>query len=91
MALPTSSTQQDSMWLLDSKRSAKVESAQLYLTVIEARRMRDALIKLIGDPEAIETEQIGEANELSVAIVTDRKLDAATWTLRQRQLLFDNQ
>lgn len=79
------------MWLLDSKRSAKVESAQLYLTVVEARRMRDALIKMILDPEAPDSEQIGETGELSLAIITDRKLDKGTWTMRQRQLLFDNQ
>ena len=78
------------MWLLDTKRSTKVESAQLYLTVVEARRLRDALIKMIAEPDAPDTEQIGEASELAVSIVTDRKLDTGTWTLRQRQLLFDN-
>lgn len=78
------------MWLLDTKRSTKVETAQLYLTVVEARRLRDALINLIAEPESPETEQIGDASELSVSIVTDRKLDTGTWTLRQRQLLFDN-
>jgi hypothetical protein len=78
------------MWLLDTPRSTKVESLQLYLTVVEARRMRDALIKLIAEPEAVETEQIGDGAQVTISIVTDRKLDTGTWTLRQRQLLFDN-
>lgn len=78
------------MWLLDTPRSTKVESLQLYLTVAEARRMRDALIKLIAEPEAVETEQIGDGAQVAISIVTDRKLDTGTWTLRQRQLLFDN-
>lgn len=78
------------MWLLDSKRSTKVESAKLFLTVVEARRMRDALIKLIADPDEPDTEHIGEDGELSVSIITDRKLDTGSWTLRERQLLFDN-
>ena len=78
------------MWLLDVERSQKVASGQLYLTVPEARRLRDALIELLDDPDAFERRQIGAAAELSVLIVTDRKLDTDRWSLRERQLLFDN-
>lgn len=78
------------MWLLDTQRSTKVESLQLYLTVVEARRMRDALIKLIAEPEAVDSEQVGDDGQMTISIVTDRKLDTGTWTLRQRQLLFDD-
>ena len=78
------------MWFLDVERSNKVESAQLYLTVPEARRLRDALIELLDEPDAFEHRHVGNPGELSVAIVTDRKLDTDRWTLRERELLFDN-
>ena len=78
------------MWLLDVERSNKIEAAQLYLTVPEARRLRDALIELLDEPDAFEQARVGEMNELRVSIITDRKLDTDRWTLRERELLFDN-
>jgi hypothetical protein len=78
------------MWILDVERSSKVAAAQLYLTVPEARRLRDALIELLDDPDASVHRHIGSEGELSVSIITDRKLDSDRWTLRERQLLFDN-
>ena len=78
------------MWLLDAERSQKVASAHLYLTVPEARRLRDALIELLDTPDAFDHGRVGEGDELAVSIVTDRKLDSDRWTLRERQLLFDN-
>ena len=78
------------MWLLDAERSQKVTRGQLYLTVPEARHLRDALIELLDDPDAFDRKDVGATAELSVAIITDRKLDTDRWTLRERQLLFDN-
>ena len=78
------------MWLLDAERSNRVENAQLYLTVTEARRLRDALIELLDEPDAFEHRHVGEVGQLSLSIITDRKLDTDRWTLRERQLLFDN-
>ena len=78
------------MWLLDVERSNRVETAQVYLTIPEARRLRDALIELLDEPDAFEHRHVGTASELSVSIVTDRKLDTDRWTLRERELLFDN-
>jgi microcystin degradation protein MlrC len=75
------------MWILDSQRKASVLEAQIYLTLTEARELRDALIKLIADPEASEHEHFGEGAEFSVSIVTQGKLARGGYTPLERRVL----
>jgi len=75
------------MWILDPQRKVPIPEAQLYVTLQEARWLRDAMIKLIADPEALEHEHLGDGAELSIAIVTKRKLATGAYTPLERELL----
>jgi hypothetical protein len=77
------------MRILDAERGQPITAAQLYLTEREARELRDALGELLAAPEATEHRHVLDgAVDLSVSIVTQRKLDnTAGYTAAERKLL----
>jgi hypothetical protein len=75
------------MWIVDPQRKKGIPEAQLYVTLAEARQLRDAMIKLIADPEANEHEHLGEDGEFSISIITNRKLSDGAYTPLERQVL----
>ena len=75
------------MLILDPQRKVAVPEAQIYVTLQEARWLRDALIRLIADPEAMKHERFGNGAELSLSIVTNGKLARGAYTPLARELL----
>jgi hypothetical protein len=77
--------------MLDVDRGQSVRVAQLYLSPREATQVRDALTKLLRDPEQNDHEHILEedmSREISVSIVTPTKLsDLTRYTEPERKLL----
>ena len=65
------------MRLLDGDKQVPLHIVQLYLTLGEATKLRDALTNLLIDPEANAHEHISAEDgtrELSVSVVTEAKL-----------------
>jgi hypothetical protein len=75
------------MWVLDPHRKVSVPQAQLYVTPAEARELRDALAKLLEDPEALEHDHLGDGAEFSISIVTKAKLASGRYTSLEQQVL----
>ncbi len=65
------------MRMLDSDYQGPVRRVQLYLSPREAADLRDALDRLLADPDAIANERVlaeDASRDLSVSIVTAGKL-----------------
>jgi hypothetical protein len=65
------------MRMLDSDYQGPVRRIQLYLSPREAADLRDALDRLLEDPDAITNERVlaeDASRDLSVSIVTAAKL-----------------
>jgi len=75
------------MWIVDPQRKTGIAEAQLYVTLEEALELRDALSRLIADPEAMEHEHLGDGAEFSISIVTEEKLRRAGYTPLERTVL----
>ena len=75
------------MWIVDPQRKTGIPEAQLYVTLAEARHLRDVMIKLIADPEANQHEHVGDGGEFSISIITNRKLREEEYTPLERQVL----
>jgi hypothetical protein len=79
------------MRILDADRGQGVRVLQLYMTANEARELRDHLDALVEDPEASEHRHVcshdDPSRDLSVSIVTPRKLREGRYTVKERQVL----
>lgn len=65
------------MRILDTDNQGPVRRIQLYLTPREAADLRDALDRLLDDPEATANERVlaeDTSRDISVSIVTASKL-----------------
>jgi hypothetical protein len=78
------------MRILDTDNQGPVRRAQLYLSAREAGALRQALDRLLQDPEANAHEHVfaeDGSRELSVSIVTQAKLqDARRYTDAERRM-----
>jgi len=78
------------MRMLDSEAKRSVRTLQLYVSPAEAANLRDALIRLLTDPEANEHEHVfcdHSAREMSLSIVTSAKLAARRYTALEQAIL----
>ena len=77
------------MRTIDTDRKQSVRSAQLYLTVREARELRQQLDHLLADPESNEHFHVHADDthrEISCSIVTPRKLTQGSYTDLERRV-----
>ena len=76
------------MRLLDVTTDRPVQQAQLYLSIEEARELRDCLNALLVDPELSDHEHLIDKDgwDLSFSILTERKLAGSRYTARERKL-----
>ena len=79
------------MRMLDVDRKQSVRVMQLYLSPHEATQFRDALSKLLRDPEQSDHEHVfaeDMSREISCSIVTPKKLsDLSDYTDVERKIL----
>ncbi len=78
------------MRMLDSDRQQSVKRLQLYLDPGEAARLRDFLDELLQSPGALlhhHLESDDEGRDLSVSLVTERKLQVGKYTQLEREVL----
>ena len=81
------------MRALDGQEQRGLRSVQLYLSRGEAAELREALDRLLGDPEANEHVHVMSSDavaELSVSIVTAHKLRSGGRYTRTEQELLRN-
>jgi len=81
------------MRMLDGLSSRLIENLQLYLSADEAKQLRDALARLLADPEATEHVHVFSRDmrvELSASIVTEAKVAAGGYTAAEQALLRDH-
>ena len=77
------------MRMLDTDREQSVRVLQFYLTTKEAKEFRDALNKLLSDPEANEHFHIfaeDMSRECSCSIITPGKLAKSDYTDVERRI-----
>jgi len=78
--------------MLDFERRQSVQSLQLYLTPGEASQLREELDRLLADQDALAHAHLqpdGGVQNLSVSIITARKLDVGHYTELERRVLGD--
>ena len=78
------------MRMLDPDAQRSVRVLQLYLSAAEATELRDALTRLLTDPEANEHEHVfceHTDREVSVSIVTSAKRAAGGYTALEQMIL----
>jgi len=66
------------MRMLDPQKNVTAKELQIYLSVKEAKELRNQLDRLLKDPEAFEHCHIyadDGSRQISVSILTDRKME----------------
>jgi hypothetical protein len=82
------------MKMIDIESNKRVNVLQLYLTPQEARYFRSELDQLLVDPEATDHSHIdlGTGSELSVSILTERKLkNKKAYSKIEQEILKDDE
>lgn len=77
------------MRAIDTDRQQSVRCTQLYLTVREARELRQQLDHLLADPESNEHCHIhadDTSREISCSIITPQKLAQGSYTNFERRV-----
>ena len=81
------------MRIIDTDREQSARCLQLYLTVREARELRQQLDHILADPEANEHFHVHSddaSREISCSIVTPRKLENGNYTELERRVFEEN-
>jgi hypothetical protein len=74
------------MRMLDPNGKVSLWQLQLYLTISEAKEMKQMLDALLKDPEANEHETVcGDGRELSFSLLTEKKLKGGGYTPLERK------
>lgn len=77
------------MRMIDRDRQQSVRCAQLYITIREARELRQQLAHLLADPESNEHFHVhadDTLREISCSIITPRKLAQGSYTDLERRV-----
>lgn len=79
------------MRMIDCEKKCSVKNIALYLTIGEAKQLRDELEGLLKDPEAKEHFHVadikGPTREISCSIITERKLREGKYTELEQKIL----